>query len=107
MYKKKNLSIRGLVMRSGSFNSTFVIDICRNTSWNAGEDLTFLIAPDLAIPEVSYGQCLGLTNAANDGKPTNQIMAIEFNNEKQDFGPNDNHIGLNINSVNSTTVLSR
>ncbi|XP_075665869.1 L-type lectin-domain containing receptor kinase IV.2-like [Castanea sativa] len=93
-------------MRSGSFNSTFVIDIYRKASWNAGGDLTFLIAPDLAIPEGSYGQCLGLTNAANDGKPTNQIMAIEFNNEKQDFGPNDNHISLNINSVNSTMVVS-
>ncbi|KAK7821662.1 hypothetical protein CFP56_037506 [Quercus suber] len=42
-----------------------------NTSWNAGEDLAFLIAPDLSIPEASYGQWLGLTNAANDGKPTN------------------------------------
>ena len=58
-------------MRSGSFNSTFVINIYRNTSWNAGEGLAFLIAPDLSIPEASFGQWLGLTNAANDGKPTN------------------------------------
>ena len=54
-----------------SFNSTFVINIYRNTSWNAGEDLAFLIAPELSIPEASFGQWLGLTNAANDGKPTN------------------------------------
>ena len=33
-------------------------------------------------------------------------MAIEFDTKTQDFGPNDNHIGLNINSVNSTTTVS-
>ena len=53
-----------------SFNSTFVINIYRNAVWNAGEALVFLIAPNLLIPEASYGQWLGLTNAANDGKQT-------------------------------------
>ncbi|KAK7821663.1 putative l-type lectin-domain containing receptor kinase s.5 [Quercus suber] len=33
-------------------------------------------------------------------------MAIDFDTKTQDFGPNDNHIGLNINSVNSTTTVS-
>ena len=33
-------------------------------------------------------------------------MAIEFDTKTQDFGPNDDHIGLNINSVNSTTTVS-
>ncbi|XP_050260134.1 probable L-type lectin-domain containing receptor kinase S.5 [Quercus robur] len=55
---------------------------------------------------IIYGQWLGLTNAINDGKQTNRIVAIEFDTEKQDYDPNDNHIGLNINSVNSTTTVS-
>ena len=33
-------------------------------------------------------------------------MAIGFDTKTQDFGPNDDHIGLNINSVNSTTTVS-
>nr|POF21687.1 putative l-type lectin-domain containing receptor kinase s.5 [Quercus suber] len=89
-----------------SFNSNFVINIFRKTTWNAGEGLAFLIAPDLSIPGASNGQWLGLTNASNDGNQTNQIVAIEFDTEKQDYDPNDNHIGLNINSVNSTATVS-
>lgn len=91
-----------------SFNSSFVINIFRNTApaWNAGEGLAFLIAPDLSVPDASYGQWLGLTNAINDGKQANRIVAIEFDTEKQDYDPNDNHIGLNINSVNSTATVS-
>ncbi|KAF3951191.1 hypothetical protein CMV_023129 [Castanea mollissima] len=89
-----------------SFNSNFVINIFRKTAWNAGEGLAFLIAPDLSIPDASYGQWLGLTNASNDGKQANQIVAIEFDTEKQDYDPNDNHVGLNINSVNSTATVS-
>lgn len=40
-----------------SFNSTFVINIYRNAFWNAGEDLAFLIAPNLLIPDLK--QVLG------------------------------------------------
>ncbi|XP_030942285.1 probable L-type lectin-domain containing receptor kinase S.5 [Quercus lobata] len=88
-----------------SFNSNFVINIFRKPAWNAGEGLAFLIAPDLSIPDASYGQWLGLTNATNDGNHTNQIVAIEFDTEKQDHDPNGNHIGLDINSVNSTATV--
>lgn len=35
-----------------SFNSTFVINIYRNTFWNAGEDLAFLLALNLLIPDL-------------------------------------------------------
>ncbi|XP_050260755.1 probable L-type lectin-domain containing receptor kinase S.5 [Quercus robur] len=88
-----------------SFNSNFVINIFRMPAWNAGEGLAFLIAPDLSIPDASNGQWLGLTNATNDGNQTNQIVAIEFDTEKQDHDPNGNHIGLDINSVNSNATV--
>ena len=88
-----------------SFNSTFVINIYKKENRPAGEGLAFLIAPDLSIPESSFGKWLGLTNANNDGKHTNQIVAKEFDTLKQEDDPGDNHIGLNINSVISKKTL--
>jgi hypothetical protein len=90
-----------------SFNSTFVINIFTEQNWTAGEGLAFLIAPDLSIPQASYGRWLGLTNSTNDGNNTNQIVAIEFDTVKQDdIDPDGDHIGLNINSVKSITTVS-
>ncbi|KAJ9704696.1 hypothetical protein PVL29_002980 [Vitis rotundifolia] len=60
-----------------SFVSFFVINIYRQPSWNAGEGFAFVIAPNLTIPEASYGQWLGLTNATTDGDRTNQIVAVD------------------------------
>jgi hypothetical protein len=92
--------------KQASFNSTFVININRLPGWTAGEGLAFLIAPDISIPAASFGQWLGLTNASTNGSQSNQIVAIEFDTEKQDYDPDDNHIGLNINSVISTKNVS-
>ncbi|BBH09920.1 Cysteine/Histidine-rich C1 domain family protein [Prunus dulcis] len=89
-----------------SFNSTFLVNIYRDKEWNAGEGFAFLIASDITIPEQSHGQWLGLTNASTDGNATNHIVAIEFDTEKQDFDPDGNHIGLNINSVHSNKTVS-
>jgi hypothetical protein len=89
-----------------SFNSTFLINMQRQPDWTAGEGLAFLIAPDISMPAASFGQWLGLTNAATDGNHTNRIVAIEFDTEKQDYDPDDNHIGLNINSVRSNKTVS-
>jgi hypothetical protein len=89
-----------------SFNSSFDINIYREPNWTAGHGLAFLIAPDTLMPAASFGQWLGLTNADTDGNHTNQIVAIEFDTEKQDYDPDDNHIGLNINSVRSNKTIS-
>ncbi|KAF6173784.1 hypothetical protein GIB67_017010 [Kingdonia uniflora] len=63
-------------------------------------------APDLDIPAQSYGQYLGLTNASTDGNWTNHLIAIELDTLKQEFDPDDNHMGLNINSIKSNKVVS-
>ncbi|PRQ25261.1 putative protein kinase RLK-Pelle-L-LEC family [Rosa chinensis] len=89
-----------------SFNSTFLINIYREKDWIAGEGFAFLIASDWNMPEQSYGQWLGLTNATTDGNAKNHMVAIEFDTRKQDFDPDDNHIGLNINSVRSSKTVS-
>ncbi|XP_048323173.1 probable L-type lectin-domain containing receptor kinase S.5 [Ziziphus jujuba] len=89
-----------------SFNTHFVINIFRNNEWEAGEGLAFVIAPDYEVPENSYGQWLGLTNDTTDGDTENKMVAIEFDTKKQDFDPDNDHIGLNINTIKSKKNVS-
>lgn len=88
-----------------SFNTYFVINMYRKDGWESGEGLAFLIAPSHHVPVGSHGQWMGLTNVTTDGKPENRIVAIEFDTRQQGFDPDSNHIGLNINSVNSTKTV--
>ncbi|EOY04017.1 Concanavalin A-like lectin protein kinase family protein [Theobroma cacao] len=89
-----------------SFNTSFLINVFRVNNSDPGEGVTFLIAPDLILPPGSSGQYLGLTNRSTDGLSSNQLVAIELDTFKQDFDPDDNHIGLNINSVRSNKTVS-
>ncbi|XP_077210564.1 putative L-type lectin-domain containing receptor kinase S.5 [Tasmannia lanceolata] len=89
-----------------SFSTSFLINIFRSDNSTPGEGLVFVIAPDLQIPTGSYGQWLGLTNSTTDGNSSNQFIAVELDTFKEDFDPNDNHIGLNINSVVSNITYN-
>ncbi|KAI8541004.1 hypothetical protein RHMOL_Rhmol08G0029100 [Rhododendron molle] len=95
--------------RVASFNSSFLFSVCplgRNTT--PGEGLAFIIAQPYKywLPSKSFGQYLGLTNKNIDGDPTNSLVAIEFDNVKQEFNPDANHVGLNIHSIVSTVTSS-
>ncbi|XP_031110074.1 probable L-type lectin-domain containing receptor kinase S.5 [Ipomoea triloba] len=97
-----------------SFESYFRINVAPQND-TAGEPppnntlggLAFLIAPNMDSPPAnSSGKFLGLTNASTDGNSTNQIIAVEFDNSMQDSDPDDNHIGIDINSYTSKKVQS-
>ncbi|XP_016511031.1 putative L-type lectin-domain containing receptor kinase S.5 [Nicotiana tabacum] len=92
--------------RMASFNSSFLINIYRISNKTAAEGLTFLISPDLELPTYSHGQQLGLTNANTDGQSTNKVIAVELDTFKQEFDPDDNHIGIDIHSISSVNVES-
>ncbi|KAH6837642.1 hypothetical protein C2S53_017048 [Perilla frutescens var. hirtella] len=94
--------------RVASFNTSFLVNIFRPNSvllnQTAGEGLAFVIAPDLHLPLNSSGRYLGLTNSSTDGNSTNKVVAVELDTVKQDFDPDDNHIGINVHGVTSAVT---
>ncbi|KAL0555204.1 hypothetical protein IC582_009143 [Cucumis melo] len=83
-----------------SFNTTFELNILPQTHPAGGEGLAFILAADHSVPLDSYGQWLGIVNAATNGTPEARIIAVEFDTRKS--YPEDidsNHVGLDLNSV--------
>ncbi|KAL4193640.1 hypothetical protein AMTRI_Chr06g200510 [Amborella trichopoda] len=74
-----------------SFNLTFVFNTYRITDQPASEGLTFW---------------LGLSDSFVDGCSCNQFVTVEFDTVKQSFDPDDNHVGIDVNSVKSLTNAS-
>ncbi|KAL2554193.1 putative L-type lectin-domain containing receptor kinase S.5 [Forsythia ovata] len=89
-----------------SFNTSFLINVERIQNETPGEGLAFLIAADLDLPPNSDGEFLGLTNVTTDGNVSNQVVAVELDTFKQDFDPDDNNIGIDINTVRSSKTES-
>ncbi|XP_038906380.1 probable L-type lectin-domain containing receptor kinase S.5 [Benincasa hispida] len=83
-----------------SFNTTFEIIISPQTAPVGGEGLAFILAANHSAPADSYGQWLGIVNAATNGTPEAKIIAVEFDTRKN--YPEDidsNHVGLDLNGV--------
>ncbi|KAF7136625.1 hypothetical protein RHSIM_Rhsim08G0024900 [Rhododendron simsii] len=95
--------------RVASFNSSFLFSVCPlGSNTTPGEGLAFIIAQPFKhwLPPKSSGRYLGLTNNNTDGDPAFSLVAIEFDNVKQEFDPDANHVGLNINSIISNVTAS-
>nr|XP_043607570.1 probable L-type lectin-domain containing receptor kinase S.5 [Erigeron canadensis] len=88
--------------RVASFNTSFLVNMYpQPDNGKPGEGLAFLIAPTIDIPPNSFGQYLGLTNQTTDNQTNNGIVAVELDTVKQSFDSDNNHIGLNIYSIQS------
>lgn len=69
-----------------------------------GDGLAFFLVPNdkLFLPE-SYGSFLGMFDPSTNGNTTNQL-AIEFDTFKNEWDPNDNHVGIDINGIESNVT---
>ncbi|XP_057843258.1 lectin beta-1 and beta-2 chains-like [Cryptomeria japonica] len=73
-----------------------------------GDGFTFFLSPSgLNISSSSPTQYLGLFRNKTDGSSSNQIVAVEFDTFQNDgFYPNDNHVGIDVNSIKSKKSVS-
>ncbi|CAJ2636322.1 unnamed protein product [Trifolium pratense] len=85
---------------------TFVMKAVNSSLF--GDGLSFFIAPFQSdIPKNSSGGYLGLFNensAFNTSK--NQIVAVEFDTFSNDWDPKLDHVGINVNSIQSVQNVS-
>ncbi|XP_022942708.1 L-type lectin-domain containing receptor kinase IX.1-like [Cucurbita moschata] len=73
-----------------------------------GDGLAFFIVPyNSTIPPNSTGGFLGLfSNDSAFDTSKNQVLAVEFDSKQDDWDSSQNHIGININSINSIRFLN-
>ncbi|XP_011013241.1 PREDICTED: probable L-type lectin-domain containing receptor kinase S.5 [Populus euphratica] len=92
--------------KKANFNTTFVLNV-QNMTASSGEGLAFILTADPHVPGGSDGQWLGIVNSRLNGTTDAKTVAIEFDTRKsfpEDL--DDNHIGLDINSVYSKRSVS-
>ncbi|KAL6894169.1 hypothetical protein ACP4OV_008267 [Aristida adscensionis] len=88
-----------------SFSASFVFGIIPSYSDISGHGIVFFVGKDnfsAALPS----QYLGLVNDKNNGNASNNIFAVELDTiQSTEFkDPNDNHVGIDINSLISVNV---
>ena len=97
--KKKNIT--------ASFDTTFRLRINPPTS-PVGEGMAFILAANATLPQNSDGEWLGIVNSITNGTSTQaNIVAVEFDTRKSNQEDlDDNHVGLDVNSINSIQHVS-
>ncbi|XVF87478.1 hypothetical protein PTKIN_Ptkin18bG0123300 [Pterospermum kingtungense] len=89
------------------FSTSFIFSMApsRDKDILPGHGLVFIFTPNTGINGTSSSQNLGLFNLTNNGKSSNHVLGVEFdvfaNQEFDDI--DDNHVGIDINSLTSTT----
>ncbi|XP_020167014.1 L-type lectin-domain containing receptor kinase IX.1-like [Aegilops tauschii subsp. strangulata] len=92
---------------TASFTTTFSFRITpdRDSPSSAGDGMAFFLGhfPSV-IPPKSEGGSLGLLPALTNGTGDTRIVAVEFDTflNPQNADMNGNHVGIDVNSVNST-----
>ncbi|KAK8673872.1 hypothetical protein V6N13_112181 [Hibiscus sabdariffa] len=73
-----------------------------------GDGISFFIAPsESQIPPNSSDGYLALFDPnENSNSSSNNVVAVEFDSHKNDWDPDDNHVGININSIVSVTNVT-
>ncbi|KAH0939147.1 hypothetical protein HID58_006608, partial [Brassica napus] len=89
-----------------SFSTTFVFAIHPRIPGLSGHGIAFVIAPNTRLPYATPSQYMGLFNITSNGNKTNHVFAIELDTIRStEFNDiNDNHVGIDINSLTSVWI---
>ncbi|CAA7034042.1 unnamed protein product [Microthlaspi erraticum] len=88
------------------FETSFTFSITPRTNPAPGHGLAFIVVPALDNSGAGPGGFLGILNKTNNGYPSNHVFAVEFDvfQDKHVGDINDNHVGVDINSVKSAVA---
>ncbi|KAG7561465.1 Protein kinase domain [Arabidopsis thaliana x Arabidopsis arenosa] len=91
-----------------SFSVNFFFAIVPEHNQQGSHGMAFVISPTRGLPGASSDQYLGIFNETNNGKISNNVIAIELDIHKdEEFGDiDDNHVGININGLRSVASAS-
>ncbi|EXB54101.1 L-type lectin-domain containing receptor kinase IX.1 [Morus notabilis] len=91
------------------FTAHFTFRIKANdTKSKYGDGISFFIAPfESDIPANSSGGYLALLSpeSANDSRRSNPIVAVEFDSYQNSWDPSSDHVGINVDSIESATTI--
>ncbi|XP_057873798.2 L-type lectin-domain containing receptor kinase IX.1-like [Cryptomeria japonica] len=95
------------VLANFSTHFQFIMGINNYDQDSPGEGLAFFLAPfELEQPNNSFGGYLGLFNDTTFTRSFYQMVAVEFDTTRNKWDPDDNHVGIDVNSIVSiSTVL--
>jgi serine/threonine protein kinase len=113
LWKEK---VRVMDLASGkvaSFSTSFSFAITGQDLWltstgfQHGDGMAFTFATDNSTL-AGGGSCLCLLWQQNNGLPSNQVFAVEFDTWRTSWfdDPSDSHIGVDVNSMNSTKTYN-
>eukprot|EP01018_Ginkgo_biloba_P000257 Gb_41162 [translate_table: standard] len=88
-----------------SFSTTFVFSMVPPPSDpGRGHGFAFIVTPYRSTMGAFPAQYLGLFNASSNGQPYNHLFAVDFDtNQNFEFKDiNDNHVGVDLNSLTSS-----
>ncbi|KAM3694706.1 hypothetical protein ACB094_07G076000 [Castanea mollissima] len=79
----------------------FIMRARPNDSNSTSGGIAFFITSEDSVdsPGNSSAGWLGLFNETTNGNPSNQMVAVEFDSWQDTWDPNDNHVGINVNSI--------
>ncbi|KAI5412944.1 hypothetical protein KIW84_057531 [Lathyrus oleraceus] len=88
------------------FATSFIFSVAPVKNFIAGHALAFIFTPSRGLNGTTSAEYNGLFNLTNEGNPNNHVLGIEFDivrNEEEFNDINDNHVGVDINSLTSLT----
>ncbi|XP_028782997.1 probable L-type lectin-domain containing receptor kinase VII.2 [Neltuma alba] len=87
------------------FATSFIFSIAPIKHFLTGHGFAFIFSPTRGLNGTTSSQYIGFLNFTNEGNPQNHAFGVEFDVRKNvEFNDiNDNHVGIDINSLTSFT----